>query len=275
MIKRILVALSGTPYTPSAIAHGVELAKAHDATLTGVTLVDVHRLEDVGPVPLGGGTAAHELAERRMRITEERVEEQIANFEMAGRATGIPCRVIRERGDPMQQLSACWRYHDLIVVGVRGLFEYGVVHNPDQRIVRLIAGGVRPILAVAESHRPVRRVLIAYNGSMESAKAMKRFVQMRLWPGVVLRIVCLDLPVEEAESLLADAADYCSAHGFEPERASLSEAPVPGLLEHAREWGADLVVMGATGRSRLARLLLGETVLHTMQRADIPLYLAR
>ena len=34
MIKRILVALSGTPCTESAIAHGVALAQEHDAQLT-------------------------------------------------------------------------------------------------------------------------------------------------------------------------------------------------------------------------------------------------
>ena len=40
MIKRILVALSGTTCTTSAIRHAVELAKEHDAELTGVTIFD-------------------------------------------------------------------------------------------------------------------------------------------------------------------------------------------------------------------------------------------
>ena len=61
MIKRILVALSGTSCTPSAIAHGVELAKEHNAELSGVTVIDPNRLKDVGPVPICGASAAHEL----------------------------------------------------------------------------------------------------------------------------------------------------------------------------------------------------------------------
>ena len=43
MIKRILVALSGTPCTPSAIAHSIDLAKQHNAELTGVTVIDPDR----------------------------------------------------------------------------------------------------------------------------------------------------------------------------------------------------------------------------------------
>jgi len=40
MIKRILVALSGTPYTKAAAQHALELANQHKATLTGVTVVN-------------------------------------------------------------------------------------------------------------------------------------------------------------------------------------------------------------------------------------------
>ena len=55
MIKRILVALGGTEYATAATSHAVELAKAHGAELTGVSVLDQERLTATGPVPLGGG----------------------------------------------------------------------------------------------------------------------------------------------------------------------------------------------------------------------------
>ena len=48
MIKRILVALSGTPCTQSAIAHGVELAKQHNAELAPTADVE-HPDHEVKP----------------------------------------------------------------------------------------------------------------------------------------------------------------------------------------------------------------------------------
>ena len=72
MIKRILLGLGGTPFTDVAIERAVELAKAHDALITGVTIVDTKQLTQVGPVPLGGGTYAAKLREQRLTITEER-----------------------------------------------------------------------------------------------------------------------------------------------------------------------------------------------------------
>ena len=53
MIKRVLVALSGTPFNESAIHHAVDIATRHEAAVTGVTVVDLAKLANVGPVPVG------------------------------------------------------------------------------------------------------------------------------------------------------------------------------------------------------------------------------
>jgi nucleotide-binding universal stress UspA family protein len=275
MIKRILVALSGTPYTPAAVRYALELAELHEAEVTGVTLVDTRRLEDVGPVPLGGASAAHELAEHRLHVTEERIEDQIVAFESACREAGTRHTVLRESGDALEAFTSCWRYHDLTIIGLRGLFDYGVLHDPGGRVAELIHSGVRPILAVAEVHRAIRRAVIAYNGSMESAEAMKRFVQLRLWPRIELGIVCFGFDSKEAESLLTEAASYCRSHGFEAETESVSGAPKAELLPYARDRGADLLVLGSTGRGKIAQLVLGDTALEAMRHSDVPLFLSR
>ena len=275
MIKRILVALSGTPYTRTAIQHALELARDHEADVTGVTDINLAKVANVGPVPMGAGAAAHELMEHRLELTRQQVDEAIANFEAACADAGRNASVVREHGNPYDTLISVWRYHDLVVAGLRGLFEYGVLHEPDDVLLRLISKGVRPILAVARHHRPIRRVLVAYNGSMEAAKALKRFIQLRLWPSLTLKIACFDKPQDEAEELLADAADYCLAHGHVAERQHVEGPPRERLLEHAAEWQADLIVMGSSSRARIFQHLLGDTALHALRHAEIPLFLAQ
>ncbi|MHC4413841.1 MAG: universal stress protein [Planctomycetota bacterium] len=275
MIKRILIALSGTPFTRAAVQHTVELAQRHGAETIGVTDVDLAKLANVGPVPVGAGAAAHELVEHRIQLTEQHIEESIRHFESACSESGIPHSVVRESGNPFDKLISLWRYCDLTVAGLRGLFEYGVVHNPDDMIIRLVARGVRPILAVAKEYRPIRRVLVAYNGSMESAKALKRFVQSRLWPDLSLRIVCFDVEAEEGEPLLADAVRYCTLHGYDAEHERVEDSPRERLLEYAQAWNADLIVMGSSSRARIIKHLLGDTALHALRHAEIPLFLTQ
>jgi nucleotide-binding universal stress UspA family protein len=274
MIKRILVALSGTPFTDSAVEHAVELARLHDAHVTGVTMLDVQRLEHVGPIPLGGASAAHELTEHRIEEVRQRIEEEIGDFEKACREGGVSYAVDRETGDMLEELVSLCRYHDVTLFGLRGLFEYGVIHNPDDAIIRLIARGVRPIIAVSEEHRRINRVLIGYNGSMESAKSMKKFVQLRLWPDVTLKVVCLGRRGEEGEQLVRDAAAYCRAHGYEVETEEGGGNGRGALLGAARSWSADLIVMGSTSRGKIAKLILGDTAEYTMRHAEIPLFLS-
>ncbi len=275
MLKRILVALSGTPFTPSAVARAVELAQVHDASITGVTIVDTERIGDVGPVPIGGGAAAHSLAEHRLNITREHVEQEIANFEKACSNAGVPFAVFKEDGDAFDKLLELWRYHDITIIGLRGLFEYGVVHNPDDQVIRLIKHGVRPIIAVSQEHKPIKRVLIAYNGNAESAMAIKRFAQYQLWPDLELKLVCFDFPEEKSTPLLADATTYLRAHGGDPTAESLPGYPEEGLLKHARSWDADLVVMGATSRGKILKLFKGTTALEALMHAGIPLFLSQ
>ena len=219
MLKRILLGLSGTPFTPVAMRHALDLAQRHDASVTGVTITDIARLASVGPVPMGAAAAAHELADHRIQITEERVNEQIAAFEKACADAGVRYRIVRESGDPLHALACLWRTHDFTIFGLRGLFEYGVMHKPDAALTQLIRSGVRPILAAPREFKEIRRAFIAYNGSMESASTMKQFIMRALWPIETIRVACFDHDEQKARPLVDEAADYCQEQGVDVDTA--------------------------------------------------------
>jgi nucleotide-binding universal stress UspA family protein len=272
MIKRILVALGGTRHTEAAIEYAISLAHRHGAEIAGITDIDVTHLDDTGP--LAAGESATQL-ELRRRDVDEQLARAVKRFETACRGESIPYTVYRETGQPFEHLIDLWRYYDLTIVGLQGLFSYELLPKPDDAIIRLIHSGVRPILAVGPEHRRIERVLIAYNGSMESAKTMKRFVQMHLWPNLKLHLMCFELDPEHAGRLLADAAAYCRAHGYRPETEYVPHPPRERLLERAAQLDADLVVMGSTARARIVRKLLGDTALHAIRNAETPLFMAQ
>lgn len=275
MIKRILVGLGGTPFTSVAVQRAVELAQAHDSHLTGVTVMEMDRLIQVGPVPPGAGVYAQRMAERRIAVTQERVGASVEAFETACTAAGISHTVETETGDPFDLMIAHARYHDLTIFGLKSLFDYGITESPKDSLIRLVSQGVRPILAISQQYRSVRKALVAYSGSMESAKAMRRFVQMRLWPSVTLEIVHFSTDAGKGSDLLEDAAAYCQAHGFTTTTRQINGSPDTDLLEHAETTDADIIVMGNSVRSLMFRQILGSTVLSTIQAADRPLFLAQ
>ena len=269
MIGRILVGLGGSPFAEGPNHFAINLARRQGAELTGVTVANLKRLRRVGPVPIGAGAAANEHVDAVIdRFTAECVRHC------------VQCRVMREeREGPFDYLISQARYHDLTVLGLKGLFEYGVEgeqeFDPAEALIYLVQGGVRPLLAIGPEDHEVQRVLIAYSGSVGSAKTMKRFVQMRLWPEARIRILMLGDDVEPCKRRLQYAAEYCGSHNLDVETQLERGDPRYGVLEAADKWDADLVVMGNSERSLLARRTLGDTLLETVKHSDLPLFLSQ
>jgi nucleotide-binding universal stress UspA family protein len=279
MIKRVLLGIGGTPFTNVAIQRAVELCRLHEAQLTAVTVVDEERLSRVGSVPVGAGGAAAELREHRLTVTRERIEEAVDSLKAACEESNVQVAVHREQGEPFQLLVDYARYHDLSVFGLRSMFECDILRSSDVQpadvLSRMVIGGVRPIVAVSERFRSIRRVLIAYGGSVRAADAMKQFVRLRAWPDVTLRILACVNAGADADRLLNDAFIYCRQHGYEPELNYRPGSPSKEILAEAAEWDADLVVLGTSRRSVISRAFFGTTALDVIRNADRPLFLGR
>ncbi len=274
MIRRILVGLTGTPYTPVAIQRARELAKRHDALVTGIAVSNRIAAANVAPLSMVSLVDAERLRAERITTIEQRIDKAVADFEQAFEGSGLRTDVVRTQSNPVEALCRHWRYHDALVLGLRGLFEYGVLDEPRDALMKLIGAGVRPIIAVSSRYREINRVLIAYSGSMESAKTMKRFVQLRLWPDAAVRIVHFSENTERAAKLLSNAHDYCRDWGMETETDAPPGTADKRLLPYAEDWSADMIVLGDSACSVLERRLFGCTVEHVIRNAPIPLFLA-
>ena len=273
MIKRILLGLGGTQYTPVAIQRAVELAKRFEAEVTGVTVVDARRLADVSFEQEETILAAA----HRIFLARERIAEAISLFESACVAAGVKYRVKQEeKEDAFDLMISLARYHDLMIFGLRSIFEYDLsAEDPKDALARLISAGVRPIIAVSDTLQPIQKVMIAYSGSTESARTMRLFIQLSLWPDAKVKIVTFQSSEDRAKRLLNDAAAYCRAHGYVVEAESKTGSPKDLLLPMATEWQADMIALGNSAQNLLVKRLLGETALHMIKNADRQLFLSQ
>ena len=278
MAKRILIGIGGTPFTAVAIRRTAELAALHRAQVTAVTVVDEARLRQVGPVPLGGGAAAVALRRHRIAATREKIDAAIVSLEKHCAAESVPLTVLREHGDPCSLLRQHARYHDLMVFGLRSMFEYDVFAGDDVDPATVLNGlakaGVSPILAVSEKYRRIRRALVAYDGSMQAAHAMRQFVRLRLWPDVAICILTSNGQDKESQQLLDDARAYCLSHGVDTTAVYCPGAARDEILKEASSCDADLIVLGFSGRTRIASTLFGSTALHVLRNTDRPFFLS-
>lgn len=274
MITRIHVGLGGTDYTPTAIRYAVELAQAHQAEIQGATVIDRRRLNEIASATEAGIHVLDEM--RRLERIEQRQERSVADLESACVAAGVTHTVARASGDPFEKMISLARYNDLMIFGLRSLFESDFLEGDGSvALSRLVSTGVRPILAVSSQYRPIRRVLLAYSGSIESASTIKRFVTSQPWSGLSFKLITFEHSPEEAQILLSDMASYCRAHGHDAEIEYVAGSPKYKLLESANDWDADLIVLGSSARRLWLKRLLGEAAMHVIRHADIPLFLGQ
>ena len=273
MIRRILVGVAGTPATEAKIACTVDLAVRHGATISALSVIDVDRLAKIGPVPLGGAHYARQMRDERVAGIKQTADDAIDRFRDACSAADVPFNVIRAEADPFDALADEWRYHDLCVLGLRGWFHSGVVAEPEDALLHLVERGVRPILAVTENYRPVGTALIAYDGSAEASKAMKRFIQMNLWQACRAHIVLFGRPDDEKHRALENAATYVRAYDVTATTALVEATPLEGIPAEADRVGAELLVLGTHFRKALLGKRFGATVVATLKTTDRPVFI--
>jgi universal stress protein A len=137
------------------------------------------------------------------------------------------------------------------------------------------------------------RILLAVDGSAPSDAAV-RVVARSPWPeDAMVRVLAVAVPVAPASELAfavpelehdaeqeanraADAASrLLAASGLSVEtKVRLGPAP-DEILDEAREWPADLVVVGSHGRTGVRRLILGSVAEYVVRHAPCSVMVAR
>ncbi len=275
MIKRILVALDLDSDTPVATRYAVEIAKRHKARVTGLAVVDMGSIDSTA---IGGGIGSMYYAEKlREKLTDEARDKA---RELTGKFDEI-CRDVDhielvEEGVPFERIVEDMKFHDLLVVGDDPHFFY---NHPDSRtdtLVHVVEHTIGPTLVVKKKYRDVHKVLVAYDGTDESARALRRFLILQPF-GNDLDLVFLNVHKgdnDESMFRLGMARSYAEAYGFEPEIVSMEDHnPEKAILSHAKAIDADLIIIGVHIKRGLTGKKLGKTTSFMLEHSEVPVFM--
>jgi nucleotide-binding universal stress UspA family protein len=195
--------------------------------------------------------------------------EQITPVAKRLEEIGIPAEVVVARGDARHLIPFFARKWSSDLIFVRAHVRKDLTHWMLGSVARAVVTSapctVQIVRDVGED-RPqtlhsARRVLLATDGS-ETSAAAARVLAGRPWPeGSEFRIVTVEEPwlirpasvirhINSAEQVLVSA-------GLKASGDVLSGKPTEAILEEAKKWNADLIVVGSHGRRGFRRFLLG------------------
>ena len=272
-IRDILVHLDAAPAAQARLELAAALARRHGARLTGLVVIDI-ALPPIA-TPDGGGAALGPLldAMRRDALVEAegirtRFEDTMARIGVAGEwriAEGLSAEHVARHG----------RTADLIVLGQPDP-EDGAPNATAVFEGALFSSG-RPVLVVPHAGRFAeigRRPLIAWNGRREAARAVHD--ALPLLDGAE-RAIVLAVGAEADEEPSAEILDHLRRHDLPASAAHETAGDLDAadiLLNYAADSGADLLVMGAYGHSRLREFVLGGATRSILRQMTLPVLMA-
>lgn len=256
-MRSILVNADRSPAMSSRLESGLSLARMTGGHVTVQIASALARYIAIDP--MGGSYLAAEAMERAMAddsALAAALDEQL-------RGQDVPYDVLRSEFDAMESLELASRLADVVVVS-RGQGIAGQLAISGQAPVLVVPDGVQNGLGF-----PLATACIGWDGGNEAAAALRGAVP-------ILRS-CSEtylLAVTEKQGGFAglEALAYLSRHGVKAELVELSHrgSTQETLAQAVKDKRADLMVMGAYGKSRMREYLFGGVTQHFLTDPTAP-----
>jgi len=284
---KILAATDGSKYGQWAVEWPAQLPFTVKPTLRVLHVVDVAGLRAPFMIqPLIAGTERYLQAEvKRLEVSAKAAKKAA---ELLLKESGLSGTVVVDRGGVAATIMKhAARGVNVLSIGSRGLdaldrFMLGSVSN------YALHHASCSVLVVKEAPRPVRRVLLAVDGSSASDKAV-RFLLRNVNPipdgsdhEPVLVTVAHVMPflkypeLRQAGTLLVQRyGDKAAKAGFQVREAMRLGKPADEILTEAKQQKVDMIITGAKGLGAIGRALLGSVSTRLVQHAACSVLVVR
>lgn len=270
-LKDILVYVEDNEQEAATVAAACTLARQHDAHLTGLAVDRPPEIPGFATIEIPPSAVEIIKAQRK-----ESLERARRTFDETVNKAGLADRSgwSVSKGRQLESLVLRSRYADITVVSQNTPEDEG----GDALIDDFILASGRPALVIPYIGAPEtfgRNILIAWNASREAARAVSDAMPL-LETADKIEVFAVE-PNGMGDLPGADIASHLSRHGLNVSTAKTAGLDIDVgdvLLNQVADGGADMVVMGAYGHSRMRELVLGGATRHILKHMTVPVLLS-
>ena len=274
-IKKLLVHLDHSSGCKNRLETGFELAKRFDAELRGIFVVP----DIIIPAYVEAQISVELMAD----ISEKaiaRAREQITTYQAMADDAEVTMQFEVVEGQLTPILREHSKYSDLLLLGQDNPDDPdNTSHALADDLLLEGACGCLVIPHSGEISAPGKRILVAWNASRESARAVREAMPFltRAEQVVVLSSEPDGSQQSSEHAHAREIASYLAAHGIDSVSSGISDvdlSPADAIMAQATSMDADLIVMGAYGHMRLREIILGGATRDLLKQVPVTLLLA-
>lgn len=271
----IIVFLDRSAHAGTRLDYAARLAQAHGAGLIGLRVELHHRIPQA--ILAGIPEAALRMQQDTLAADSRRLRDA---FQAACQTHALRCEWWQEesRDGGIEAVCRAARHANLTVIGPHPRDDDEELPG-DDLLHELVLGAGRPVLLVpdpAPAGPVARRVLVAWNGTREASRALADALPL-LARAEQVTILSVLAEHETGDPGLGEVTRHLLRNGITAEAKVLHAGghdAGAALAAQVKALSADLLVMGAYGRSRLREVVLGGATRHVLRHLSIPVLMA-
>jgi nucleotide-binding universal stress UspA family protein len=259
----ILVALDGSLPSEAAGGVAVQIAQAQGFSVRGLYVVDETLALDPYAdyrTELGSDRQPSSRAEL-LAWFEGQGDEALQVLQARCQAAGVPMTADLVAGGIPEIVLQEAEEASLLALGRRGRGHAGETDDLGHNFRTIGHRAHLPILAAGDAERPIRRLLLAYNGNERAGQALNWAGKLQAsLPAQVAVVAVQESDADLAQEWLDEAQSILEKEPGDCLCLLRTGQSCAGIVAAAHEIDADLIVMGSYHHTTLMEWLIGSTL---------------
>lgn len=274
-MKQILVVIDNSEVSKDVQSYAIRLAKAHGISLKGLGIIDTPWLTAVQPEPLGAGAYKVHHDDEITSQVRSQMNSALDGFHHKCSKENIKSSTSIVEGFPAQEIYRLAQEYDAIVMGQTSNLHHDLEEENSLVLNHAARDAARPIFVVPYNKIKGDTVLLAYDGSVSSSKAIHLYFLMGLAKDKEVHIVSVNKYEEESKNNCQQIIRLANAYGI-----SMTAHPIGSrknvadiILEKAAQINAFTIVVGSFGQSAFTEVLFGSVTQKLLEKTKHPLFI--
>ena len=274
-MKSILVGANGNDWSRVASDLAIDWAKQSGSHVTFIAILDIAELTAGQSTGMMGSSFKADRDKKVVAARRQRLEEALEEAGRKAEEADIRHEVVFVEGDAAEELGRELQRHDLLMIGRRT--EPRSDHEPasSDTMTDILRRSSRPVVVTGPDQPRNESIVVAYDGSPQSSRALESFVRSGLFAENPVHVVSVGKNQDETATIARSAHDFLTRHGRSAQVHVLPpEGGTPATIQRfVEKESPSLLVMGVYGKPRLQALLIGSVSKAMLRAIRVPMFL--
>ncbi|QNI03927.1 universal stress protein [Halomonas sp. SH5A2] len=276
MTKHIIACVDGSATTSSVCDVAAWTSKRLATPLTLLNVIEKNDANEEVPQNSELRDKMETLDSQRSELKHEYAKEIMARA--TERLKGYDVQPASQRIEEGELVDALDDLDDeirLVIVGKNG--NSSLKSHLGSHLEKTIRVVHRPLLVVQEAFEVPKRIMLAFDGRVNTVKGVRLIAESPLFSGIACDVVMVGGHTDEHKEQMQWAVDLLQENDIPAESfllkndGNISDA----LIEHIQSRDIGLLAMGAYGHTRLRQWLVGSTTTNVLLKSQCAMLILR